>query len=172
MKIPALLIIVSLLSACGDEKKPVLEEETKEQEAPTGTVHDLSSHDIPLIVRLDHNTLGTDTPSVRWNEDIGKLEVQAGDRFSILVSEEAGDISRLKADLERDMLRKHTIIEEQQDLIIYRSTFPDDDIVFVHFYRILEHNGRTFVIESHDQGQFNESDIRRMAASVVPAKQA
>lgn len=169
------LSIVLLLTACGDDKEAGKEPENVPQETAneqgSHTV-DLTPYDMPLAVELDRNSLVNDTAAVRWNEEMGKLEVTAGEHFHITISEEPADIPRLKADLERDMLRKHTVIDENPSLVIYRSTFPDEDIVFVHFYKVIEQEGRTFVIESHDQGRFNESDVRRMASAVVPAKRA
>ncbi len=171
-RILSLLLLPVLLLACngGGGDDATLPTETQ-QERPVGHVINLSAHDLPLLVEIDHQTLGTDTPEVRWNEEFGKLEVNAGDRFRLTIVEEAGDIERLKASLERDMLRRNTLIEDSPGLVVYRSEFPDDTIVFVHFYQVVEHGGRTFVIESHDQGRFNEDDIRRMAASVRPVEQ-
>lgn len=128
---------------------------------------DLHGFDLPLTVEFgDPATLGVDSPSVRLNEDMGQLEVQAGDRFSILITEEPGDITRLKADLERDQLRTSIIIEEQPDRLVWRSSFPDEEIVFVHFYLVLQVDGRTFVAQDDDRGRYNETDIARMIGSV------
>ncbi len=97
---------------------------------------------------------------------MGQLELHAGERFSILVTEESGDIARLKADLERDQLRTSAIIEEQPDRLIWRSTFPDEDIVFVHFYRVIQVDGRSFVVQDDDRSRFSEADVSRMVAAV------
>ena len=126
-----------------------------------------AEHDMPLEVDLgDRATLGVDSASVAWNEEFGELRVNAGERFAISVSEEPGDIARLKADLERDMLRKHTVLEETPDQVVYRSQFPDEDLVFVHFYRVITVGDRTFVVQDAAEGRFNEADVKRMVASV------
>ena len=125
---------------------------------------------MPLAVHVDQQLIGADTTMVNWNEAIGRLEVAAGERFQITITEEEADLARLKADLDRDMLRRNTIIEETPEVLIYRSEFPDETITFVHFYQIVKHDGRTFVIQSNDQGRFNEADVRRMAASVTTAR--
>jgi hypothetical protein len=166
--LPVLALLIGL-GACNGRSTDDPGSTPVEEGSARGRIIDLSQHDVPLIVELDQTMPGADTPEVRWNEEFGKLEVDAGERFRITISEERGDIARLKAGLERDMLRDHTIIEEEDDLVIYRSEFPDETIVFVHFYRVIEHEGRSFVIESHDQGRFNETDIRRMARAVTPA---
>jgi hypothetical protein len=165
--IPSILCAL-FLHACGDGKKEAADQLARQEQVSDVHVIDLSEHDLPLIVEIDRNVLGDDTAKVRYNEEFGRYEVDAGERFRILIAEEEGDMQRLKDGLERDMLRKTTIIEESPGLIVYRSEFPADDIVFVHFYQIIGHEGRTFVIESHDQGRFNETDVRRMSAAVRP----
>ncbi|MBK6341589.1 MAG: hypothetical protein IPF41_03095 [Flavobacteriales bacterium] len=158
------LFLSCLLIACGQQSAD--QASTIEQVAPSLAV-DLAGHGFPLTVELgDAATLGVDSPTVRWNEDMGQLELHAGERFSILVTEESGDIARLKADLERDQLRTSAIIEEQPDRLIWRSTFPDEDIVFVHFYRVIQVDGRSFVVQDDDRSRFSEADVSRMVAAV------
>ncbi len=168
-----LVFALLALAACGDGKKEAAEQST---EANTNTapsyVVDLATYDLPLTVDLgDRSTLGADSAVVAWNEEFGWLTVKAGERFSITISEESGDMARLKADLERDMLQKHTVMEETPELLLYRSQFPDEDIVFIHFYRVIQAGGRTFVVEEAVEDRFNEADIKRMA-SAVQAKDA
>ncbi|MDX9749735.1 MAG: hypothetical protein RBT71_01460 [Flavobacteriales bacterium] len=166
---------VLLLAACGDGKKEAAEKlAAMEQESATAPAEneyllDLSPFDMPLSVSMPEMTV-PDADSTfggaRWNEDTGQLIVQAGARFAITISEEPGDIGRLKAALERDMLRKHTILEEAPDLVVYRQEYPDDALVFVHFYQVIAHEGRQFVVESAPQGRFTEADVHRMRSAV------
>jgi hypothetical protein len=94
------------------------------------------------------------------------VEVNAGDHFAITIVEAPGDIARLKADLDRDMLQKHTVIEETPEKLVYRSQFPDEDLVFIHFRKVISVGDRTFVVEDASEGKFNEAEIARMAAAV------
>ncbi|MBK9146783.1 MAG: hypothetical protein IPM12_03065 [Flavobacteriales bacterium] len=161
--LPCLLLAV-LLAACG---APPAEDQGAALIPPASLALDLSGFDVPFSLELgDAATLGVDSPTVRWNEEFGHLSVQAGDRFSILITEEPGDLARMKADLDRDQLRTNSIVEEQPDRIIWRSAFPDEDIVFVHFYRIVEADGRTFIVQDDDRGRFSEADAARMMGSV------
>ncbi|MBK7944568.1 MAG: hypothetical protein IPJ85_04335 [Flavobacteriales bacterium] len=165
MRATILFSFAMLLAACNGGGAA---EATSEQ-TPTVTslAVDLTGHDIPFSIELgDAATLGVDSPTVRWNEEFGHLSVQAGERFSILITEEPGDIARMKADLNRDQLRTNSIVEEHPDRIIWRSAFPDEDIVFVHFYRVVEVDGRSFVVQDDDRGRFNEADATHMMNSV------
>jgi hypothetical protein len=165
MRATILFTIALSLAACtgGGEAEATAEQSP----AATSLAVDLAGHDIPLSIELgDPATLGVDSATVRWSEESGQLSVLAGERFSILVTEEPGDIARLKADLARDQLRTSTIIEEQPDRIVWRSVFPDVEIVFVHFYRIVEADGRTFIVQDDDRGRYGEADVARMMGSV------
>lgn len=165
------LLLIVLLASCGDGKKEAAEQlaDTAAVEAPTSHRVDLAKHDLPLVVDMgDLSTLGVDSPIVKWNEEFGHLAVHAGERFAITISEAPGDIPRLKADLDRDMLQKHNVIEETPERIVYRSQFPDEDLIFVHFHQVITVGDRSFVVEDAAEGRFNESDIRRMVGAVKP----
>lgn len=160
------MALLVCLSACGDGKKEAAEQMIDASAGAPDAV-DLIPFDIPLVVELgDLSTLGVDSPTVKWSEDFGRLEVNAGKHFGLTITEEPADLARLKADLERDMLQSHTVIEETGEKLIYRSQFPDDAGTFIHFYRIVQVGDRTFIISDADQGVFNEADVRRMVASV------
>ena len=161
-------VLAVLMSSCGDGKMEAAQQMADSTStAMASWVIDLSDHDVPATVELgDKATLRADSADVHWNEEFGHLEVNAGEHFGITLIEEPGDITRLKADLERDMLRKHTILEETPELLIYRSQFPDEDLVFVHFYQVIPMGERTFIVEDAAAGRFNEADIKRMAGSV------
>ena len=64
------------------------------------------------------------------------------------------------------MLQKHTVIEESPEKLVYRSQFPDDQLVFIHFYQIVQMDGRTFTVQDNEKGRFNETDVARMAKAV------
>lgn len=164
-----------LLASCGGGNAGTTEaqEAVDSGAVVSGTVIDLAAFDVPVTVDFgDITTLGVDTPEVRWNEEFGHLEVGAGEHFGLTITEEPADIARLKADLDRDMLRKHTVTEETPEKLVYRSQFPDEDLVFIHFYEVVRVGEREFVIEDRAAGRFNEADIARMATAVHPKQPA
>jgi hypothetical protein len=167
MKYVIALLALTFLVSCGDGKKEAAEAAATGNEPASTWLIDLREHDMPLEVDLgDRTTLGVDSALVVWNEEFGELRVNAGERFALSISEEPGDIARLKADLDRDMLRKHTVLEETPERVVYRSQFPDEDIVFVHFYRVITVGDRTFVVQDAAEGRFNEADVQRMVEAV------
>ncbi|MBK7084316.1 MAG: hypothetical protein IPH53_06490 [Flavobacteriales bacterium] len=167
----ALLLSIALIAGCGDGKQDAADKMAEEAAADstTAAVLDLSTYDTPLLITPpDAQLLGGAHATAAWNEEFGRVEVRAGEHFALNIAEGPGDLARLKADLERDMLRKHTMIEETPDRLVYRSQFPDDAGVFVHFLRVVQIAGRTFEVTDHDEGRFTEEDVRRMLGSVAP----
>ncbi len=173
MKVLIPIALVLCFSACGsNDSTPEGQVVDSTETAVAPAVLDLATYDTPLLVELgDLATLGVDSPTVKWNEEFGHLEVNAGDHFGLLITEEPGDLARLKADLDRDMLRKHTVIEETPEKLVYRSEFPDDAGTYIHFYRSVQVGDRSFVVTDVEQRRFNEADVKRMAAS-IKAKEA
>ncbi len=171
MKFAPLLAVLPLLLACGDGKQQAAQQAEAAADSATTTairVLDLASHDMPLEIALpDAPLLGSDQDSVVWKEGSGKLEVRAGEHFGLAISEEAADIERLKGDLERDLLLKNTILSSTPDRIVYKSEFPDDpSLVFVHFYLIVQAQGRAFIVQDLDAQRFSEQDVARMMEAV------
>lgn len=162
------LLLATALAACGNGTPEAAAPGThSDTTAATLLSVDLSAQDMPLFVELgDATLLGVQAPAVRWNEEMGRMEVDAGEHFGITIMEEAGDLARLKADLERDMLQKHTVIEESPEKLVFRSQFPDEDLVFIHFYQMVSVGDRSFVVQDNEKGRFNEADVARMVKAV------
>jgi hypothetical protein len=167
MKYLPIVIAAALLASCGTpghEDPAAAAASDSADVAATPNTLDLSEHGMPLLV----NVPGTGTPpSARMVEEMGYVEVRAGDRFALVITEMQPDFARLKADLERDMLVKNTIVEETPDLLVYRSSFPDEAGVFTHFMQVVRNGGRTFVVEDKPDGLFNESDAKAMMGAVT-----
>lgn len=174
------ILILALLASCGDGKADAARKLAEAQalaDAEAATVQpyllDLQAFDLPLVVSLPEK-LTPDEDSTYgkaiWNEEFGQLRVKGGDHFGLTITEDEGNILRLKADLDRDMLRKHTVLQEAPDLLIYRSQFPDEDLVFIHFYRVMTVGDRSFVVEDMADGRYNEADVARMSQAVQAAQ--
>lgn len=177
MKYSIILVTLALLASCGDGKADAARKLAEAQaEAEAAAVEpyllDLQAFDMPLVVSLPE-MLTPDEDSTYgkavWNEEFGQLRVKAGDHFGLTITEDEGNIPRSKADLERDMLRKHSILEESPEHIVYRSQFPDEDLVFIHFYQVITVEGRSFVVEDMAEGRYNEADVARMTKAVRPS---
>lgn len=156
-----------LLFGCGDGKSDAAKGMAEVADsAAMAPAMDLAAYDLPMLLDPPQQ-LGNDSVVVAWNEEFGHVSITAGDHFGMIVTEEPGDIGRMKGDLDRDLLRKNTIVEETPEMLIYRSSYPDDaDLVFVHFYRVVQAGDRLFVVESDPMGRFNEADVRAMVKSL------
>lgn len=147
---------------------PTEEQETRVADTTTVAHIDLTSYGLPLLLTPPDKQLTAGAePSIIWKDETGTLAVEAGERFGLEIREEPGDMPRLKATLERDLLRKNTIIRETPELLVWRSEFPDDpDLVSIHFYRILAEDGRTFTVQDTDGPAYSEQDVDRMSAAI------
>ena len=165
MRTSFILLLATAFAACSESSLPT--DTASIDSTATMLSVDLGAQDMPLFVELgDASTLGVEAPDVKWNEERGSMEVGAGEHFAIVITEEEGDLARIKADLDRDMLQKHTVIEESPEKLVFRSQFPDDQLVFIHFYQIVQMDGRTFTVQDNEKGRFNETDVARMAKAV------
>ncbi len=154
---------------------PTSADSTATPAAPvSGQQVDLAAHDLPLLLTApDAQLTGGMAPEVVWKDQTGLLEVRAGEHFGLTIIEEPGDIARKKADLDRDLLRKNTILKETPDLLVYRSEFPDDpSLVYIHFHQVVKAGDRSFVVEDIAELRFNEQDVERMVVAITPKQPA
>lgn len=167
------LFSAALLAACGDGKADAAKRMAAAADSAssaTATV-DLAQFDLPLLFTApDKQYTEGAQPTILWKDEIGKLEVKAGEHFGLTIVEEPGDIARLKADLDRDLLKKNTVLKESPGMLVYKSEFPDDpSLVFVHFYQLVKAGDRAFVVEDVQAGmRFTEQDVERMGAAITP----
>lgn len=172
MKHSTTLFAMALLVGCSGGTGPAADgtPTTDSTAAATPPPIDLASHGLPLLLTpLDKQFTDGQEPAMVWKDETGTLEVKAGEHFGLAITEEPGDIPRLKADLDRDLLRKNTALRETPELLIYRSEFPDDaSLVFLHFYQVVRAGDRTFVVQDIEGKPFNQQDIDRMLAAISP----
>ncbi|MCC6840921.1 MAG: hypothetical protein IT230_12260 [Flavobacteriales bacterium] len=168
--VPPVVAFTLLMSSCGDGKADAVKQMAAVADSiKAASTIKLAEHHLPLSVQVP---VGLPAATVLWKDEVGKLSVRAGDHFALEIYEAPADMDRLKADLDRDLLKKNTILEDKPELLIYRSEFPDDStLVFHHFNRSIAVGDRTFQVEDLREGEpFSLQDIRRMAAAVQGEK--
>lgn len=80
----------------------------------------------------------------------------------MLIRQEPPALERLKMALENDPVRMHETIEEAPHLLIYKTSFPDMEDAFVHFYYAFEVDGQPYIAEDVKEAELNEADVRAM----------
>lgn len=172
MKHPITILALVVLAGCGGSAEPASDGTPVPDSASTATLApiDLSSHGLPLLLTpLDEQLADGQEPAIIWKDETGTLEITIGDHFGLVITEEPADIPRLKAALDRDLLRKNTPLRETPELLTYRSEFPDDpSLVFMHFYQVVKAGDRSFVIQDLEGKPYNQQDIDRMMAAISP----
>lgn len=164
----SLTTVAFIQASCGDGRFDAAKRmAAAEDSARSAARTDLSVHQIPLVLEIPG---GVPSPSIVWKDAAGKLEVRAGDHYALEIQEAPSDMAGIKADLDRDLLKRNSIVEETPDLLVYRSEFPDDTtLVFHHFHRSITVGTRTFQVSDTRNGTpFTLEDVRAMAASVLP----
>lgn len=104
----------------------------------------------------------TKLPASLEAKDYGELNIHLGDKYHFSFIE-GGDMNLKKSDLESDLLFVSTILEENPNMIIYKSDLPDGSVTYHHFYAIINVNGIDFEVSDMNMGEsLSEENIRRM----------
>ncbi len=169
------VLVLFALVGCGDGKSDAAKQLAAQADSAAiassaDVIIDLAKYDMPLqLTAPDKQLTGGAEPEIVRNEEAGRLEIKAGDHFAITITEEPADVPRVKADLDRDLLKKNSIIKETPELLEYKSEFPDDpSLVYIHFYRAINAGQRSFVVQDADNGaRFTEQDVERMIGAIA-----
>lgn len=168
----AALVLAVALNACGDgQRDAALNLAAVADSTKASTTVDLAEFHLPLVLIMPD---GSQSATRTWKDELGELSITAGEHFNVSITEGPADRDRLKGDLERDLLRKNTIVEETPELLIYRSDFPDDStLVFFHFNKTISADGRTFTAaDGENSSAFSLEDVKRMATAIGPKQPA
>lgn len=160
------------LTSCGDDNGDTADTSSDKQDEKTETVSydnmeeaTLDEHGFPFIMMLPDEETAKGIPEFNVT-GTGDLEIKVGSGFHIRIADFPGDIEALKVDLENDLLFTHTIEEETDNLVIYRSELPDGSKEFYHFYMNIEIDGIEYVIEDVKSGEFKRKHIDQMIHAV------
>lgn len=106
------------------------------------------------------------TPELSFNEGAGYYELRVGERFWFTITEDEPDFEMKKADLNDDLLFKNDFLKDEDGLLIYESTLPDESKSFVRFYMVKEIGGRKFIFEDEKMGEFTRGNIDKMVNAI------
>lgn len=159
-----LLPILALMFACGGTSEEVYNED----EGPVEDSHhgqqllDLSEHGYPFSLWVPTQEVSGAAPLATFDDSFMHVKLVAGKRFQMLVRQEPPGLERLKMALKNDPIRIHETIEEAPHMLIYKTSFPDQEVAFVHFYYAFEVNGEPYIAEDVKEAELNEADIDKM----------
>ena len=127
---------------------------------------DLSEHGMPFSLWVPGKELSNAEPMAEFNDSFMHVNVMAGKRFQLIIRQEPAGMERLKMALENDILREHQYLTDEPHLLVYKSTYPDQEKAYYHFYYAFEVNGEPYVAEDVKEGEFNDASIQAMLESL------
>ena len=166
--LPFLLTLVFFACNSGNEEQ-VVEEISTDQAADDRSMMqrmDLSEHGFPFSIWVPGKELSNMDPVSTFDDSFMHVQVASGKRFQMLIRQEQGAMDQLKSALDNDILREHEYLTEEPHLLIYRSSYPDQETSFIHFYFVFEVNGEPYVAEDVKEVDLNEADIQKMLDSL------
>lgn len=166
------ILLAMVLVSCGNGSSGG--EEAAEGDQPAtelpamlqrGTVKmDLSEHNLPFSLYVPDSLKGIPRVDVKG---YGETEIEVGSTFHVVIAE-GGDLNAFKTTLEDDLLYQHTIIEQGDDYILYKSEIKESFLdAEYHFYAVKTVDGLTFEIHDfNDEGGYAETVARYMLESI------
>lgn len=166
--IPTLFLLV-FFTACGTSESTDSKETTKAETTPTNEYEGYVQHNLSLIdytasIQVPGSELTGKKPEL-FTDDFGRVNVQAGKRFHIVISDNEANLDQKKSELSNDIFYKTSFIKEQDDLLVYEQSLPDGSQKQFHFIQSIPVDGGKITVCSEPKGKFKESHIDRMLKS-------
>ena len=160
--------MIAIMVGCGGSGEQVSTESDGASSADRSMMErlDLSEHGMPFSIWVPGKDLSNSDPMAEFDDSFMHVSVMAGKRFQMIIRQEQTGMDRLKIALENDILREHEYLTDEPHLLIYKSTFPDQEKAYVHFYYAFEVNGEPYVAEDVKEGEFSEANVRTMLDSL------
>ena len=165
MKYLPFLLTLIFFACNGGAEQPAEEETSTDLVADDRSMMqrmDLSEHGFPFSIWVPGKELANMDPVSAFDDSFMQVIIQAGKRFQMVIRQEQSGMDRLKMALDHDILREHEMLTDEPHLLIYKSTYPDDETAFIHFYYVFEVNGEPYVAEDVKEAEFNEANIQKM----------
>lgn len=107
----------------------------------------------------------------RWNDAMGTIELRVGKSFQVQVSE-FSDLEMAKADLQNAEPYVNTILQEEGNLILYKSVIPDSGIEPAHhFYAVVSVDGIDYAVSDIvDGNSFSKEAAEYMLKAALSLK--
>ncbi len=162
------LSIMVLLAACGgsgeesDDAETVMVEDTH----PMMERMDLTEYGFPFSIWVPSSERTNTDPSSEFDDSFMHLKIVAGTNFQMIIRQEPAMLDRLKMTLENDILRTHEYLTDEPQLLVYKSTYPDEELSSVHFYYAFEVNGEPYVAEDVKEVDLDETAVQEMLRSL------
>lgn len=163
-----ILPLIVLMAGCGGSAEEISNEEEGSAGVDRSMMQrlDLSEHSMPFSLWVPSKDHSNTDPLAEFDDSFMHVSVKAGKRFQLIIRQEPAGMERLKMALENDILREHEYLTDEPHLLIYKSTYPDQEKAYVHFYYAFEVNGEPYVAEDVKEGEFNEANIQMMLGSL------
>lgn len=115
-----------------------------------------------FAIYLPKDLLINNTAELKMNSGTGELHIAIGDYFHLVIVQEAKELAALEAELKDDPLFTNTIVEREENSLVYQQVLPTGEAYFYHYVQVTDLEGTPFVMRSWSQGEFPMDGIQRM----------
>ncbi|MFN0033107.1 MAG: hypothetical protein ACKVOR_13185 [Flavobacteriales bacterium] len=133
---------------------------------PNDSLFHISEGGYDFNIILPKDMMIENSPSISVNSATGELNIQLGNQFWIVASQEKGDMKTVKAELNEDMLFMSRIIEESNNSLLYQRVLPDGSAYDYSYKCSNEVSGKPYFFRTCEEGEFTMENVGRMKVAI------
>jgi hypothetical protein len=125
--------------------------------------YDFGDHGLPLSIEARQGFI--DSFQVQWKPAFGRLEIQSKNGAHFFIQKDTLSCPAKELALKADVLRNE-IIESNDSLFIYRTTAPEGQLAYHHFFASFSIDSVNYTFQNNPLVEYSEADIRQMTRLV------
>jgi len=167
------IALLPMLSCGGSGEQTETEEEgivegSAEEAEASGVSTDLSEFGMDYTIILpEKSNVQTEISANDW----GGIDIKQGEGFMLSIAYGEGDIDLLKFDMEDDLVYKSEILEDSENLILYKREIEGSGMdPEYHFMYVLRLEGDAIEVQNSKDATFGEEAIKAMLTAAKSLK--
>ncbi|MCB0761767.1 MAG: hypothetical protein KDC12_09620 [Flavobacteriales bacterium] len=133
---------------------------------PDDSLMVISEPGFEMKVVLSKTLLANDPARIRYDQNLGHLEVSVGDHFDLQLIDDSMDVNHIKAELQEDQLMSYIFRDAGTNQLDYEAVLPDGNVLSHYYMGLHSIGGKTYFIRTNPDKEFTRMQVDKMKSAI------
>ncbi len=162
-----ILALICAMQACETSTQPAVQQAEAMPKSPNDSLFAVNEGGYNFAIFLPKDLMIENEPEIRFNSATGDLHIRIGERFWIVASQESKDISKLKEEINENMLFTSRIIEETNNALLYQRLLPDGRAYDYNYRYLSSIGGKPYFFKTCEEGEYSKESVDMMKSAIM-----
>lgn len=162
----SIIVLISAMQSCGRATQPATQQAEVMPQSANDSLFSVNEGGYNFAIYLPKDLMIENDPEIRFNSATGDLHIRIGERFWIVASQENKDISKVKAEINDNMLFTSRIIEETDNALLYQRLLPDGRAYDYNYRYLSSIGGKPYFFKTCEEGEYSKENVDMMKTAI------